>query len=61
MRLSVLIPIAGVALFAAGALDRKGVEFAHPGAKPLLLDLHIPTAPAGSPRPSSFTAGSAAS
>ncbi len=42
MRISALIPLAGVALLAAGAVDRKDIEFAHPGAKPLLLDLHIP-------------------
>ena len=42
MRISTLLPVAGLALFAAAALDRKGVEFAHPGAAPLLLDLHIP-------------------
>ena len=41
MRISALIPIACVALFAA-AVEKKGVEFGHPGAKPLLLDLHIP-------------------
>ena len=45
MRLSALLPLAGVALFAANAVDRKGVEFAHPGAEPLLLDLHIPDGP----------------
>ena len=41
MRTSALIPVACVALFAA-AVDRKGVEFGSPGAKPLLLDMHIP-------------------
>src|ERR1700683_4644330 len=41
MRISVLIPLAAAALFAA-AVDQKGVEFAHPGAHPLLLDMHIP-------------------
>jgi alpha-L-fucosidase 2 len=41
MRISVLIPLAAMALFAA-ATDRKAVEFAHPGAQPLLLDMHIP-------------------
>ena len=30
-----------MALFAA-AIDQKGVEFGHPGAKPLLLDMHMP-------------------
>jgi len=41
MRFSALIPVAAMALFAA-PLDRKAIEFGHPGAKPLLLDLHIP-------------------
>jgi acetyl esterase len=41
MRLPVLIPLAAVALSAA-AIDQKGVEFARPSGKPLLLDLHIP-------------------
>jgi acetyl esterase len=41
MRISALIPVACLALFAA-AVDQKGVEFGHPGAKPLLLDMHIP-------------------
>ena len=40
MRILPLIAISGAALFAA--VDQKGVEFAHPGAHPLLLDLHIP-------------------
>ena len=34
-----------MALVAAAPLDRKGVEFAHPGGTPLLLDLHIPDGP----------------
>jgi len=45
MRISALIPIAaGLALWAAPA-DQQGLEFAHPGVKPLLLDLHIPDGP----------------
>jgi alpha-L-fucosidase 2 len=44
MRLFALIPVAALAVFAAD-IDRKGIEFAHPGAKPLLLDLHIPDGP----------------
>jgi alpha-L-fucosidase 2 len=44
MRISVLIPAAALTLLAA-AVDRKGVEFAHPGAQPLLLDMHIPDGP----------------
>lgn len=31
-----------VTLLQAAAMDRTGVEFARPGGKPLLLDLHIP-------------------
>ena len=43
MRISSLILIAaGIALFAAAPVDQKDVEFARPGGKPLLLDLHIP-------------------
>ena len=42
MRISALISLAGLTAFAAFAVDQKAVEFAHPGAKPLLLDLHIP-------------------
>jgi len=41
MRISALIPVACMALFAA-AIDQKGVEFGHPGANPLLLDMHMP-------------------
>jgi alpha-L-fucosidase 2 len=40
VRFSLLL-LAGLAL-AAAPIDRKDVEFAHPGAKPLLLDLHVP-------------------
>jgi alpha-L-fucosidase 2 len=36
---------AGLALYAAPAVDRKEVEFARPGGTPLLLDLHIPDGP----------------
>jgi acetyl esterase len=43
MRLTALsLALAGAALLAAAPIDRKDVEFAHPGAKPLLLDLHVP-------------------
>jgi alpha-L-fucosidase 2 len=41
MRISVLIPLGAMALFAA-PVDQKGVEFAHPMGHPLLLDMHIP-------------------
>ncbi|HEX3746263.1 MAG TPA: alpha/beta hydrolase [Bryobacteraceae bacterium] len=44
MRIAAFISIAAVA-FTAAAADRKGVQFAHPGAQPLLLDLHIPDGP----------------
>ena len=30
------------ALLSAAPLDRKDVEYAHPGGKPVLLDLHVP-------------------
>jgi acetyl esterase len=40
VRLS-LLALTSLAL-AAAPIDRKDVEFAHPGAKPLLLDLHVP-------------------
>lgn len=36
---------AGAALLAAAPLDQKDVEFARPGGKPLLLDLHVPDGP----------------
>src|ERR1035438_1257099 len=43
MRITALsLLAAGIALFAAASVDQKDVEFAHPGGKPLLLDLHIP-------------------
>ena len=43
MRISALsLLAAGIALFAATSVDQKDVEFARPGGKPLLLDLHIP-------------------
>lgn len=32
-------------LLIAAPLDQKNIEFAHPGDKPLLLDLHIPDGP----------------
>jgi alpha-L-fucosidase 2 len=37
-----LVPAVISLSLAAAPIDRKDVEFAHPGAKPLLLDLHIP-------------------
>ncbi|MGA3019428.1 MAG: alpha/beta hydrolase [Bryobacteraceae bacterium] len=43
MRISALLTIAAsISLFAAASVDQKDVEFARPGGKPLLLDLHIP-------------------
>jgi alpha-L-fucosidase 2 len=42
MRISALVPLAAMALLAAGSVDRQDIEFAHPGVHPLLLDLHIP-------------------
>ena len=37
--------LAGAALFAAPPTDKKDVEFARPGGKPLLLDFHVPDGP----------------
>jgi alpha-L-fucosidase 2 len=37
-----LLLILAVCAWTASALDRQGVEFARPGGKPLLLDLHVP-------------------
>ena len=37
--------LAGLALLAAPPENRKDVEFARPGVKPLLLDLHVPDGP----------------
>src|ERR1700757_4223938 len=44
MRFSALFVLAAASVFGA-AVDQKGVEFGHPGANPLLLDLHIPDGP----------------
>jgi acetyl esterase/lipase len=48
MRRSVLT-IAFAAILAAAPLDRKDVEYARPGGRPLLLDLHIPDGPGSFP------------
>ena len=46
MRTSVLIlAIACGATLAGAPLDRKDVEYTHPGGKPVLLDLHVPDGP----------------
>ena len=46
MRTSALIPaIACAAALFAAPLDRKDVEYTHPGAQSVLLDLHIPDGP----------------
>src|SRR5512135_3885801 len=37
-----LFTLAMAGVLAAAPLDRKDVEFARPGGKPLLLDLHVP-------------------
>jgi acetyl esterase/lipase len=43
MRSNVCLPaLVLMAVFTARAADQKGVEFARPGGKPLLLDLHVP-------------------
>jgi alpha-L-fucosidase 2 len=34
--------LAGAVVMPAAAMDKKDVEFARPGGKPLLLDLHVP-------------------
>lgn len=43
-KLALLLAVAGLSLHGA-PLDSKAVEFAHPGGKALLLDLHIPDGP----------------
>ena len=40
-----MLVMAGAATLAAAPLDQKDVEYAHPGGKPLLLDLHVPDGP----------------
>jgi acetyl esterase len=42
MRVSALSLALACGILAAAPIDRKDVEFARPGGKPLLLDLHIP-------------------
>jgi alpha-L-fucosidase 2 len=37
-----IFAVAALAMVAAASVDQKGIEFAHPAGKPLLLDLHIP-------------------
>jgi len=39
------LALLAVSLLCAAPRDEKGVEFAHPGANPLLLDLHVPDGP----------------
>jgi len=39
---ALLLTLACAATLAAAGIDRKGVEFARPDGKPLLLDLHVP-------------------
>jgi acetyl esterase len=41
-RSAFLLAIACAATLASAPLDRKDVEYAHPGGKSLLLDLHVP-------------------
>src|SRR5450759_2972720 len=46
MRRSVLIlAVSWAAILAGAPLDQKDVEYAHPGGKPMLLDLHVPDGP----------------
>ena len=42
MRKSIFILTIAAATLAAAALDRKDVEYARPGGKPVFLDLHVP-------------------
>src|SRR5262249_50668774 len=42
MRRLVFILLAGVAILAGAPVDQKDVEYARPGGKPVLLDLHVP-------------------
>jgi alpha-L-fucosidase 2 len=44
MKRSILL-IAAIAVASAAAIDQKDVEYGHPGAKSLLLDLHVPDGP----------------
>ena len=40
-----LLAMAGAATLCAAAVDQKDVEYARPGGKPVLLDLHVPDGP----------------
>jgi acetyl esterase len=40
--LALTVALAGTFVLAAAPVDKKDVEFARPGGKPLLLDLHVP-------------------
>jgi acetyl esterase len=44
-RSAVISALACAAALAAAPLDKKDVEYASPGGKPLLLDLHVPDGP----------------
>jgi alpha-L-fucosidase 2 len=44
-RLAFILALACAAILSAAPLDKKDVEYARPGAKPLLLDLHVPDGP----------------
>lgn len=44
-RLVCTLALACAATLSGAALDRKDVEYGHPGGKPLLLDLHVPDGP----------------
>ncbi len=46
MRRSLLVlPLCCASILSAAPLDQKNVEYARPGGKPLLLDLHVPDGP----------------
>src|SRR4030095_16513701 len=40
-----ILAIASAATLSAAAVDQKDVEYARPGGKPVLLDLHVPDGP----------------
>ncbi|MGA2740156.1 MAG: alpha/beta hydrolase [Bryobacteraceae bacterium] len=45
MRIFAVIPVLACAALAGAPFDKKDLEYARPGGKPLLLDLHVPDGP----------------
>src|ERR1035441_1904277 len=45
LRSIAILAINGALVLPAAPLDQKDVEYAHPGAKSVLLDLHVPDGP----------------